>query len=811
MGAPRELLELDAFMQHCVGKVAPKKGKDAAFAICKATGNKAGYYKAGTKDLTAKGKKAVGKKQRDPEHKEKKMDYERAIGRAEEGVLGELDGYLEEGVTPLQKEVTKELRKWVKKHGLKGARFKSLATKAPWVQVWVDKEKNPDGFPKKEREKMVALLGGKPGQTSYGNIEQYSLSMTAPQWAKFLGMKVEDVEEDEGEQLDEGISPKQKEVAKAVKAWAKKIGIKKPSVQNSSREGDEFVLLKAHEDIPKEHRAKMVKIIGGKGDTYGNIDYAMAGMQADQWAEFLGITLKEDEDELDEAKREGNIDASGIPFGYKLKKRPREWSKGQIKKAVEMLARDNESHAGLKKIRRYQDLIRKAQMANYREAQHMGDVALKNAEHPVALRGEDLRVMEGVYAQVVARLAKFARGKKAFEELDGFIEIGEGCSDPGKKRRSKGKGKGLGKGKGEGPMGEPGEKDGMDERIGDRPKEFDFDGQERKKVVAYLEKNYPKFKKARGSKFSHLVPIPVGMTKNADGEEMITFRHMSSPDLDVRGLPGAYVRMFGLPRNDVWHRQSGNWEFVIAVFPTGTLAKMLPSVKMEDRSMEEAKEKTDPKLKGKKATGNGFRPKARKGSKFTLTGKMRWAYAGRGYEYEMKGSDGETIWLDASGFEMKEDVELDEAKQTFVVMGTFSYKRGKWDGNDQLPTREVQASSEKDAVRKAEKVYEKWLKEKKKLPSGAKGVKFNISATIAEDVELDEAKNVFDAQHHADMMKKAGFKVTDVTDEEVYVESGKNEAVIRPGQGGKVEIKVILNSSTKTAEDAARFLKRHGF
>jgi hypothetical protein len=70
----------DAFMRHCVAGVT-KSGKDkqAAFAICKAGGNKAGYYQPGTKNKTAKGKRAIRAHGRDAAAKSKDAAYERAI------------------------------------------------------------------------------------------------------------------------------------------------------------------------------------------------------------------------------------------------------------------------------------------------------------------------------------------------------------------------------------------------------------------------------------------------------------------------------------------------------------------------------------------------------------------------------------------------------------------------------------------------------------------------------------------------------------------------------------------------------------
>lgn len=88
----------DAFMRHCVAGVT-KGGKDkaAAFAICKAGGNKAGYYQPGTKIKTAKGKQAIRAHARDKAAPGKDAAYERAV--KSEGVMSmkALIGQLTEG------------------------------------------------------------------------------------------------------------------------------------------------------------------------------------------------------------------------------------------------------------------------------------------------------------------------------------------------------------------------------------------------------------------------------------------------------------------------------------------------------------------------------------------------------------------------------------------------------------------------------------------------------------------------------------------------------------------------------------------
>jgi hypothetical protein len=89
----------DAYMRHCVAGVTKGgKGKAAAFAICKAGGNKAGYYEPGTKTKTAKGKKAIRAHARDKAARGKDAAYDRAIkSEATMGSMSQVIGRLEEG------------------------------------------------------------------------------------------------------------------------------------------------------------------------------------------------------------------------------------------------------------------------------------------------------------------------------------------------------------------------------------------------------------------------------------------------------------------------------------------------------------------------------------------------------------------------------------------------------------------------------------------------------------------------------------------------------------------------------------------
>ena len=103
----------DAFMRHCVAGVTKGgKGKAAAFAICKAGGERAGYYEPGTKTKTAKGKKAIRAHARDKAAKGKDAAYDRSI--KSEGTMGSMKDLIErtllEGIPANWGQVTSGLQ-----------------------------------------------------------------------------------------------------------------------------------------------------------------------------------------------------------------------------------------------------------------------------------------------------------------------------------------------------------------------------------------------------------------------------------------------------------------------------------------------------------------------------------------------------------------------------------------------------------------------------------------------------------------------------------------------------------------------------
>jgi|GEM_PF-457809 len=116
---------------------------------------------------------------------------------------------LPEGVTAAQKAVVKDLRKFFKKKKIK-VRYKSLATQGPWVEVRVDQGKDfkpwlsgaeLKNFPDDIRSTAVQVLGGAPGQLSYGNAQGNMIAMFPERWWDFLtrmGEKVTPVAESVG-------------------------------------------------------------------------------------------------------------------------------------------------------------------------------------------------------------------------------------------------------------------------------------------------------------------------------------------------------------------------------------------------------------------------------------------------------------------------------------------------------------------------------------------------------------------------------------------------------------------------------------
>jgi len=92
-----------------------------------------------------------------------------------------------------------------------------------------------------------------------------------------------------------------------------------------------------------------------------------------------------------------------VPRAYRAKKKPRDWSARDVKAAVDSLVKTYGSALGLKKIRRFQDIIKKQQTMVYKKAQAAG--ALKSETHPLTQIMNDLRVMDDVYMAVVDKIS----------------------------------------------------------------------------------------------------------------------------------------------------------------------------------------------------------------------------------------------------------------------------------------------------------------------------------------------------------------------------------------------------------------------
>jgi hypothetical protein len=111
--APELLAEADAYLQHAVAALTQKgMSKSRAFAVAIAQGQKAGYYKPGTKQLTAKGKKAARRHAGERDHRFKEMGYETAIKRQRPKTEAERtemwwedDEALEESLSPFERDL----------------------------------------------------------------------------------------------------------------------------------------------------------------------------------------------------------------------------------------------------------------------------------------------------------------------------------------------------------------------------------------------------------------------------------------------------------------------------------------------------------------------------------------------------------------------------------------------------------------------------------------------------------------------------------------------------------------------------------
>lgn len=72
------------YIRRCVASVAPEKGLDAAFAICTAAMQKAGYLEPGSRTQTDKGKARARQFAARKDFKMKDDEYELALDKARE-------------------------------------------------------------------------------------------------------------------------------------------------------------------------------------------------------------------------------------------------------------------------------------------------------------------------------------------------------------------------------------------------------------------------------------------------------------------------------------------------------------------------------------------------------------------------------------------------------------------------------------------------------------------------------------------------------------------------------------------------------
>ncbi len=96
-------------------------------------------------------------------------------------------GYLNEAVSPEQKAMSKHVRAYLKKHGVK-ASVTGASTKGSWIRVYIKGDKV---LPDSEMKKMVkSVYGSDWNQSRAGNIMTHIISMTVSDWSKFLGVEV---------------------------------------------------------------------------------------------------------------------------------------------------------------------------------------------------------------------------------------------------------------------------------------------------------------------------------------------------------------------------------------------------------------------------------------------------------------------------------------------------------------------------------------------------------------------------------------------------------------------------------------------
>ena len=83
--------------------------------------------------------------------------------------------------TPEQKEVAKLVKRFFKSKGIKVS-MESASTKSDWVQAW----SKSGELPKDLRAVAVQVKGGAPGQTEYGTVQPFWISMHVDEWHEFL-------------------------------------------------------------------------------------------------------------------------------------------------------------------------------------------------------------------------------------------------------------------------------------------------------------------------------------------------------------------------------------------------------------------------------------------------------------------------------------------------------------------------------------------------------------------------------------------------------------------------------------------------
>jgi hypothetical protein len=117
------------------------------------------------------------------------MDTMTELGMLNERLIDTIEA-LSEAVSPEQKDMSKRVRAWAKKVGIKGPRVHGTSTKGDYVELRAPMSSNPDGVSPAERTKIVkSMTNGRVDQSSYGNVQKHIVALGLSAWEKFLAQE----------------------------------------------------------------------------------------------------------------------------------------------------------------------------------------------------------------------------------------------------------------------------------------------------------------------------------------------------------------------------------------------------------------------------------------------------------------------------------------------------------------------------------------------------------------------------------------------------------------------------------------------